>query len=152
DWCSIDLVEKIARQYCLIVVGRSWNLKTNPKGIHYLGTKTHDELQAYYRHCDVNILPFIRGQIADFSSPIKNFEAMIHGIPTVIPEAVSYEGVILSSRDHYEFMSNIKKAVKLKKSEEYKKLAIETGKQNTWEKRFEVIQSAINDWLHSGNN
>lgn len=146
SWVDIDIIEKIARQYAVVVVGRSWGISQMPHGVHYLGAKTHDELQAYYRHCDVNILPFKRGQIADFSSPIKNFEAMIHGTPTVatnIPEAIAYDGVILPSKDHGEFISNIKKAIKLKKSEEYRELAMRTGKENTWNHRVDVIENAI---------
>jgi glycosyltransferase involved in cell wall biosynthesis len=155
NWCNLDLVEKIAEQYALVVVGRGWNLTSAPKNVHYLGTKTHEELQAYYRHCDVNILPFVRGQIADFSSPIKNFEAMIHGTPTVasdIPEVKAYPNVILSSKNDMEFMSNIKKAIKLKNEPDYKKMAIETGRNNTWNHRVDVIDSAIQQFYNSNSN
>lgn len=149
SWVDLELIEKIAKNYTVVVVGKRWDVY-EPKGTHYLGAKTHEELQAYYRHCDVNILPFKRGQIADFSSPIKNFEAMIHGTPTVatdIPEAITYSGVILPSVNHDEFMMNIGRAIKLKKSEEYRKLAIETGRQNTWSHRVDVIDNAIKQFF-----
>lgn len=145
-WCDLELVEKIAKRHTLVVVGRGWAIKEMPKGVHYLGEKTHDELQAYYRHCDVNILPFQKNQIAMYSSPIKNYEAMIHGTPTVatdIPDALEYPNVILNSSNHKEFLENIEKAIKLKNDDEYRKLAINTGKQNTWHQRVDVIESAI---------
>ncbi len=152
DWVNLDLVERIAAQYTFVLVGRGWNLKSAPKNVHYLGAKTHEELQAYYRHCDVNILPFVRGQIADYSSPIKNFESMIHGTPSVatdIPEALAYPNVILSSKNDMEFMSNIKKAIRLKRDLEYRKLAIETGRNNTWNHRVDVIEQAIQQFYSS---
>lgn len=145
SWCSLELVERISREYIVVFVGRRWDVQI-PKNVFYLGSKTHEELQAYYRHCDVNILPFIRGQIADYSSPIKLMESMIHGTPSVasdIPEALAYPDVILSSKNDMEFMSNIKKAIRLKRDPEYRKLAIETGKQNTWNHRVDVIDNAI---------
>lgn len=145
-WCDLELVEKIAKRFTLVVVGRGWAISQMPNGVHYLGQKTHDELQAYYRHCDVNILPFQKNQIGVYSSPIKKFEAMIHGTPTVatdIPEALAYEGVVLTSTSHEEFINNIKKAIQLKKCDEYKNKAINTGKENTWKSRVDVIDSAI---------
>jgi glycosyltransferase involved in cell wall biosynthesis len=151
SWCSLDLVERIAREYTVVFVGRRWDVHV-PKSVHYLGSKTHEELQAYYRHCDVNILPFVRGQIADNSSPIKLWEAMIHGTPSVasdIPEALAYPDVILSSKNDMEFMSNIKKAIRLKRDENYRKFAIETGKQNTWNHRVDVIDNAIQKFFEN---
>lgn len=148
-WCDLDLVEKIAKQYTLVVVGRGWAISQMPKGVHYLGSKTHEELQAYYRHCDVNILPFQKNQIATYSSPIKNYEAMIHGTPTVatdIPEALAYDEVILSSSTHGEFLRNIEIAIELKKDVKYARLARATGLSNTWNHRVDVIENAINDY------
>lgn len=150
SWCNLGLIEKVANQYNLVVVGRNWGVPM-PKNVCYLGMKTHEELQAYYRFCDVNILPFKRCQVADFSSPIKCFESMIHGTPTVatdIPEAVVYSDVILTSKNDWEFLQNIKKAIKLKNDPEYRELAVETGNKNTWNHRVDVVDQAIRDFFN----
>lgn len=148
-WCDLELIREIAKQYQLVVVGRPWAVEM-PQGVHYLGAKSHDELQAYYAHCDVSILPFLRGQIADYSSPIKNFEAMAHGKPTVatdIPEAVAYPDVILSSRNHDEFMQNIESALELSKSELFQEKAKLLASKNTWHHRVGLIDELIKDFF-----
>ena len=147
-WCDIEMVEKIAKKYTLVVVGKPWNINEMPKGVHYLGAKTHEELQAYYAHCDVNILPFKRGQIADYSSPIKLFEAMAHGklsVATDIPEAVSYSDAILVSKSHKEFLENIEKAIVLSKEEALKDKIKQVAKENTWQYRIDLIDSLIQE-------
>lgn len=149
-WCDIELVEKIAKKYTLVVVGKPWAINNMPKGVHYLGAKTHEELQAYYAHCDVNILPFKRGQIADYSSPIKLFEAMAHGklsVATDIPEAVAYSDVILVSRDHKEFLENIDKAIVMSKVETLQNKIKQVAKENTWEHRIDLIDSLIKEYF-----
>lgn len=149
-WCDIPLVEKIAQQFCLVVVGKPWAIKEMPKGVHYLGAKTHEELQAYYAHCDVNLLPFMKNQIAFYSSPIKLWEAMAHGKPSVatsIPEAVEYPEIILSSSNHAEFIVNIKKAIKLSNSWLFQRKAKKMASKNTWNHRIELIDSLIKKYF-----
>lgn len=147
SWCDLDLVKLIANRYNLAVVGRPWNIPSIPEKVHYLGEKTHLELQAYYHHCDVNILPFKwNDQICHFSSPLKLWEAMAHGKPSVatnIPEATLYSDVILPSKNHNEFMSNINKALSLSSSIEFKEKAKRLARENTWNDRIAVIDSAI---------
>lgn len=147
SWCDLELVKQIASQYNLVVVGRPWNISEIPKNVHYLGEKTHEELQSYYAHCDINILPFNwDDQICYFSSPIKLWEAMAHGklsVATDIPEALAYPDVILSSKNHNDFMRNIKKAIQLSKSNDIKEQAKYIASQNTWNHRVDLIDSQI---------
>lgn len=150
-WCDLELVEKIAKKYQVVVVGLTWGIEKVPNGVHYLGAKKYDELQAYYQHCDVSLLPFKRCQVSDYSSPIKSFEAMSHGKPTVstdIPEALLFKDVILCSSSHGEFITNIDKAIKLSKQNDFIEKCIQTAKENTWEQRFNVIENAIYDFCN----
>lgn len=148
-WCDMELMERIAKSFTTVVVGKGWGISAVPKGVFYLGSKKYDELQAYYNHCDVNILPFKRCQISDFSNPIKNYEAMAHGkitVATDIPEATIYPDTVLASKNHDEFINNIHKALKMGKNptsiEECKSIA----GQNSWYKRVDIIEDAIKEY------
>lgn len=150
-WCDISLVERVAKKFTLVMVGKPWFLDKIPKGVHYLGPKTHDELQAYYAHCDVSILPFSQNQISYYSSPIKLWEAMAHGKPSVatdIPEARAYSDVILVSKNHHEFLKNINKAIELSKKSFFIKKAKAIAAQNTWNHRVDLIDSLIKEYFN----
>ncbi|RXZ78199.1 glycosyltransferase [Paenibacillaceae bacterium] len=149
-WCDLELVEKVAKKYQVIVVGMPWAIEKMPEGVHYLGKKNYNELQAYYHHCDVNLLPFKRCQVADFSNPIKMYEAMVHGKPTVamdIPEVSHYPDVVLSSGTHDEFLNNVEYALQLSKSQTFGELAKSTARQNTWLHRFQQMDTVINKYI-----
>lgn len=149
-WCNLELIEKISQKYILVVVGREWGIKEKPKNILYLGCKKYEELQAYYQHCDVNILPFKRCQISDFSNPIKNYEGMTHGkitVATDIPEATIYPDSVFASKNNGEFLQNIEKALKLKNDIDTINKCKQNAKENSWHDRVDVIEKAINDYF-----
>jgi glycosyltransferase involved in cell wall biosynthesis len=148
-WCDLELVEKIANKFTTVVVGRGWNIKEMPKGVIYLGLKSYNELQAYYHYCDINILPFKRCQISDYSNPIKIYEAMAHKkitVATNIPEALLYPDAVLPSRNHVEFINNIYRGLKLSKDDNVKQKISILSKLNTWEIRFKQIENIIDDY------
>lgn len=154
NWCDLALIELIAKNFNMVVVGAGWGIKKFPDNVIYLGNKEYKDLQAYYHHCDVNILPFRRCQISDFSNPIKNYEAMSHGKVTVatdIPEALLYPEVVLSSRNRIEFLQNINKALKIKDNEEVIKKCHEYANNNSWYKRVDVIENAIDEYCLKQN-
>lgn len=149
SWCDIELVEMVAEQYSMVVVGMPWGVSNMPKGIHYLGNKNYNELQAYYNHCDVNILPFKRCQVSDYSNPIKNYEAMSHGKITVamdIPEAMLYPKAVMPSENRTEFMRNIKKALTLKDDQDIIQQCYKYADENSWYNRVDIIENAINQF------
>jgi glycosyltransferase involved in cell wall biosynthesis len=153
-WCDLDLVELIAKTYNMVVVGTGWGIKKMPDGVIYLGSKKYTELQAYYHHCDVNILPFRRCQISDYSNPIKNYEAMAHGkitVATDIPEARLYPDVVLTSSDRIGFMKNISKALRLKDDVKIKDKCYQYASENSWYQRVDIIENAINDFCKNND-
>lgn len=155
-WCDLQLVEKLGKKYQVVIVGLPWAIDKIPESVHYLGKKKYDELQAYYQHCDVSLLPFKRCQVSDFSNPIKMYEAMVFGKPTVstdIPEALIYPEAVLSSRNHSEFFENVEKALELTKQDSYRDKVIKLSYKNTWEQRVKQIDKAIDNYFEqSGVN
>lgn len=51
--------------------------------IHYLGSRTYDELPSYIKGWDVAILPFARNDSTKFISPTKTPEYLAAGVPVV---------------------------------------------------------------------
>lgn len=148
-WCDLQLVEKLGKKYQVVIVGLPWAIDKIPESVHYLGKKKYDELQAYYQHCDVSLLPFKRCQVSDYSNPIKMYEAMVFGKPTVstdIPEALIYPEAVLPSKNHFEFINNIEKAIEIGKDQEYQTKLKCIANENSWEQRFNLIHNAINQF------
>lgn len=151
-WCDLDIIQEVARQYNLVFVGKPWGIKEIPPEAIYLGEKSYEELQGYYKYCDINILPFKRCQIADYSNPIKMYESSVFGIPTVatdIPDALGYEPCIITSKNKAQFLLNINLALKnnnLKNQDLCKKFA----KNNDWNIRVDTIEQEIEKVLKKG--
>jgi hypothetical protein len=79
---------------------------------------------------------------------------MSHGkitVATDIPEAKLYPEVVFASRNRVEFMQNINKALKLKDYKETKEKCYQYANENSWHKRVDVIESAINDYCKNYN-
>lgn len=149
DWCDLELIEKIAQLYTVAIIGLPWGIKKMPNNINFFGSRTYNELQSYYAHCDINILPFKRCQISDYSNPIKNYEAMSHGKITVamdIPEATIYPDVVYASKDHSEFLKNIQVALRNKDKQDIINKCKQTAIENSWYNRVDVIEKAILDY------
>lgn len=149
-WCDLELVEKLGKKYQVVVVGMPWAIEKIPDNIHYLGKKKYKELQAYNQHCDVSLLPFKRCQVSDFSNPIKMYEAMVFGKPTVstdIPEAFLYPNAVLPSKNHKEFFENVERALVCSKDSDYQNKLIKLAQENTWEQRFMQIDQAIDNYF-----
>ena len=146
NWVDNELIEKVAKKYNVVIVGKQFGVDKMPKHAHYLGIKSYEELQAYYNHCSVNILPFKRCQTSDYSNPIKNYEAMTHGkitVATDIPEATIYPDIVLPSRNSEEFMNNIKKALEIKDDVDIKNECFKNAEDNDWNKRVDLIESLL---------
>lgn len=147
-WCDLELIHKVSKMYTTVVIGMPWGRQAQIDSVHYVNSKPYNELQAFYHHCDVNILPFKRCQVADYSNPIKNYEAMSHGkitVATDIPEATIYPEIVLPSSSHISFLNNIKRALKVKDNINIINKCKQTAKDNSWYERVDVIENAIYD-------
>jgi hypothetical protein len=153
-WVDTELMSEIGKQYNMVIVGNLWGIKEPPANTIFLGSKKYTELQSYYHHCDVNILPFRRCQTSDFSNPIKIYEGLSHGkitVATDIPEATIYPDVVFSSKSRERFLKNINRALTLKNDSKIKEKCYETAKNNSWYNRVDVIETAINDYCRKNS-
>jgi len=153
-WVDVDIMKKIADKYSLVVVGKPWDRKI-PKNIHYLGCKTYDKLQAYYAHCDIGLLPFLKShQAAYYSNPIKCYEYATHGKQTVaydIPEACIYKDVVLTSRKEKDFMKNIEVALLNVNNQDIINKCKKMASENNWNNRVDIIEENIMKMMKERN-
>ena len=87
---DIDLLDKIAAMrpnWSFVMVGPVVKISEDelPKrpNIHYLGSKTYDQLPAYLSGWDVALMPFAMNESTQFISPTKTPEYLAGGKPVV---------------------------------------------------------------------
>ncbi|MBO3376593.1 glycosyltransferase [Clostridium perfringens] len=154
-WFDYKLIEQLAKEredYEIVLIGMDYdgsydksNLK-NYSNISYLGMIDYKDLINYSRYFDVCIVPFIKNDITDSTSPLKIFEYMALEksiVTTDINECKNYESCLIS-KDYDEFIRNIDKALKLEvDNKEYFNILRREAEENTWDNRAELIKEAI---------
>lgn len=152
-WLDYGLINKIVKHRTdidFVFIGVDYNdsLKNLDKhsNLYFLGPKDYRQLSDYSHWFDCAIIPFKKGDIAKSTSPVKLFEYMAMGLPTVctkdLNECKGYEYVYMSESDE-EFSKNIDLAIKAKKSPKARAKLLQYAKQNTWEARVEHIYQRI---------
>lgn len=103
EWFDWDLIIGLAKRhpdYAINLIGSTDNIakivRSCPENIHFLGLKPQVELPAYLQYVDYALLPFDRGEIGDYVSPLKIFEyiAMYAKVlSTPLPDITDYPNV-----------------------------------------------------------
>ena len=155
-WLDYDLISKVAKeneQYNFVLLGVNYQnaldkLDQSIGNIYYLGPKKYADLPKYSAHFDVAIIPFMTGEIAKGTSPVKLFEYMAMGLPVVgtrdLDECRGYEYVYLADNTK-EFEKFLDTAMKDKKKEAVRKKLLAQAEQNTWMQRAEDLVRALNE-------
>lgn len=142
SWVDFSLIREIALNcpnWGIVLIGPDCGLPDackNTANIHYLGSRPYSELVSYVRYFDVGIIPFEVRQVTHSANPIKMYEYLAAGVPLVatpIRECVNLSPVVRIAKDHSEFITQIKAALRAKKQEQalYLKIAYE----NSWAQR-----------------
>lgn len=153
-WIDFKLLNEVAKkhnewEFVYLGVdyhGAAADLKTG-KNVHNLGAKNYEALPKYTRYFDCAIIPFKQGEIAKATSPVKLFEYMAAGLPTVctrdLKECEGYEYVYMS-KDDKEFEKNIEKAIKDRTDEKKREKLLMQAEKNTWAERVKSVLKALN--------
>jgi glycosyltransferase involved in cell wall biosynthesis len=156
-WVDFELIKNITKKYPVIIVGGVWGLSDEDarkicsiENLHFLGVKKYEELQSYYAHCDVNLLPFRRCQTADYSFPLKLVEGCNFGkicVSTNIPVACEFNKkfpkAVLLSDNYKSYIENINTALENKNDEEYISQCFNLANEHDWNMKVNVIEEAI---------
>ncbi len=103
EWFAWDMIIGLAEanpEYSINLIGNTENIqkivRECPENIHFLGLKAQKDLPAYLQYSDYALLPFKRGSISDYVSPLKIFEyiAMYTKVlSTSLPDIEGYPNV-----------------------------------------------------------
>jgi hypothetical protein len=111
------------------------------KNITYLGKKHYDALPEYYHHFNFAIMPFKIEKLTESVNPIKMYEYLAAGIPTIstdLQEARRYQDVLSIFNSGTMAATYINEYVDTPEDRVKRET---TGKNNSWNARFDAILS-----------
>lgn len=154
-WIDFDLINKTALahpEWNFVLLGVDYNgaaadLDKAPN-VHNLGAKNYKNLPKYAHFFDCAIIPFKKGEIAKATSPVKLFEYMAAGLPTVctrdLHECKGHDYVYMAKNDD-EFSKMIALAIKDHKNPSARARLLDQAKQNTWSARVKDIKQLLQE-------
>ena len=154
-WIDFGLLNKVARnhpEWEFVYLGVDYHGAAKDleiiSNVHNLGAKNYEQLPRYAKYFNATIIPFKHGEIAKATSPVKLFEYMAAGLPTVctrdLDECKSYKYVYVAKNDT-EFEEYLKKAIDDYKNSKCRKELLLQAKNNTWAKRAQVIDDFLGE-------
>lgn len=154
-WLDYELINDLAtkrQDLSFVFIGddyqESLGFLNMGNNVHYLGAKPYASLPQYSRWFDCATIPFKKGEIAKSTSPLKLFEYMAMGIPTVctrdLRECMGYDYVYVAKTD-VQFNEFIDKAIAAKRSGECLETLLGQAAKNTWQARAVEIYNRIAD-------
>lgn len=158
NWFDYEKIRKLAQQrpdYEIVLIGMNYDRSYDKSGldklfnVSYLGIINYIDLITYSAFFDVCMVPFIKNDITDSTSPVKIFEYMALEKPIVttdINECKSYESCQIAYSDD-DFIEKVDYAIKiLTHDEEYKRILKKEARDNTWKHRAKQIKTAIKNF------
>lgn len=149
EWFSWELILGLAKrhpEYEINLIGGTYGLKqlmeSVPKNVHFLGPKPQAELPAYLQHVDYALIPFERGEIGDYVSPLKIFEYIAmyaRVITTRLPDISGYPNVYYGDTvEEWEAIIASNPAIDQEKAAAF-------VDENTWFYRITKILQAVDE-------
>jgi len=156
---DIKLIEECAQtypNYHFIMIGPekvsdpNLDLSTlkNLNNVHFLGEKPWEVTPSYFDHFDAYFIPYNLNDYTIGCHPIKYFEGLASGLPTLItlPSVKAFDPDSYVTPDKNQFIKNIELAV-ITDSEEKRKVRKELAKQHTWSSKVNRQIELIADKL-----
>lgn len=152
DFKLINYVAKKHRDWEIVLIGMDYNGALSAlkpaDNIHHYDSKQYSELASYAKHFDCATIPFCTGEIAKATSPVKLFEYMAAGLPTVgtrdLFECRGYDYVYLA-KDYDDFVAKLEQAIEDRKNPDARARLLEQAKDNTWAKRATTIDTKLRE-------
>lgn len=147
EWFSWDIVIGLAKrhpEYSICLIGNTSRIhkimEECPENIHFLGLKAQVDLPAYLQHVDYALLPFEKGIIGDYVSPLKIFEYIsmyTKVLCTSLPDIQGYPNLYFG--DTIEEWEEI-----IEKEYPVDKIAADNFiQENTWESRVKSMLKSL---------
>ena len=114
----------------------------NRHNVLLIGAVDYRWLPSFCQHFETAIIPFLPGEVAKTTSPLKLFEYFALGLPVVVEqdmrECVVYDHVF-AFRGKENFVSTLKDTLAKKGSKELRDAALHEANLNTWKVRFNSL-------------
>ena len=154
-WIDFELINETAKkhkEWNFVLLGVDYNdaAADLEKGsnVYNLGAKNYSLLPAYAKYFNCAIIPFKQGEIAKATSPVKLFEYMAAGLPTVctrdLDECRGYEYVYMAE-DAKDFEKKLGQAIEDHEKSEARNKLLEQANKNTWTNRAEAIRDSLDE-------
>jgi glycosyltransferase involved in cell wall biosynthesis len=115
-----------------------------PSNVHFMGAYPYRGLPTLLRHCDVGIVPFVKSELTHAVSPLKLFEYLAAGLPTVatrLDEIEASASPALLCNDSDAFVRAVESVLDGDASGRDARIAF--ARQHTWPRRFETVRSVL---------
>jgi glycosyltransferase involved in cell wall biosynthesis len=159
-WLDLSLLSCIAdfRQgYNFVLIGGcnlDSSLLPQRDNIHYLGSLDYEILPVYARYFDAAIIPFQIKPVTLAADPIKVYEYLASGLPTVSTDLPQLRGIadIKLSKNPQEFVKNLDWAVFHGKDHKSIQERLAYASLNSWKSRAGILKEILNDYIEYGGN
>ncbi|MBD1842066.1 glycosyltransferase family 1 protein [Cyanobacteria bacterium FACHB-63] len=153
---NLELVDRIAQarpDWQLVLIGPV--VKIDPgslprrPNIHYLGSKSYQELPHYLAYWDVALLPFALNESTRFISPTKTPEYLAAGKPVVstsirdVVRPYGELGLVHIADRAEEFIEQVELAMQQGQSERVEDFLAQMSWDQTWEAMMQQIDAVI---------
>ena len=118
--------------------------EARPENVRFLGKKPHALIPAYLRHSDVGLSIFARTAFTEYVNLIKLYEYLAMGLPAVSTahrELSLIDAPWRLADSPEDFARAIRQSLEVDDNE--KGAYIEFARNNTWEKRFDIVKEVI---------
>jgi glycosyltransferase involved in cell wall biosynthesis len=156
DFPLLAAIAKSRPDWLLVLVGPLWE-QTSPadlagldrqKNVLLTGHVPYEQLPSVLHEADVLLIPYLLNQATNAVFPLKFFEYMATGRPTVatpMPSLLPYEGPLAIAADAPGFVAAIEAGLAEDRSRATQRRAL--ARRHTWDRRLQEIAREINTLL-----
>ena len=149
-WLDYEMVGAVVREHPeweFVFIGPDYyggskRLPAGQSNCHWIGPVPYDDLPAYAASFDVAILPFLPGDLAKSTSPLKLFEYFALCKPVVVTpdmEECRAYGEVLVGDGANGFAKSIAEAIEKAKDPKFSEALHRLAIENSWDARAQVF-------------
>ena len=147
-WIDFDTIAEVAERIphasVLIFGPGEPKRRAYPANVHFMGTYPYRDLPTLLRHCDVGMVPFVRNELTHAVSPLKLFEYLAAGLPTVATRLDEIEASASPSilcEDSGAFVRAVESVLDGNPAGRAARVAF--ARENAWPQRFATVRATL---------
>lgn len=148
-WVNEKIIQSLSKEIPhaqIVIIGPNLRADQPAMGenVFFLGHKNYDSLPFYLRYFDVCIIPFVLNRVTNSTNPVKVYEYLATGKPVVstpLPELKKMLPHVLIADEPAKFVQAVRKALNETGENSVDRMGF--AQQQSWEKRFELVNQQI---------